>query len=136
MTEVKLKHCRIVPAKWGCTTFFEDGSETSNWPQLGADFEEVAAACGSASKVSYIREHDLCHALLAEKMFDRPSEVLWRSAHGISSHLSCGDWEEKLVFYFQRFIHQRARAPEPMWVLWKDEALHMARTLNSIKERG
>lgn len=129
---IELRHCVFETTSWGCRTRFADGSESSNWP-LGDDaFVRLAAACGSDA-LTYVREHDLCHSLLAERMFDRPSRTLWAAAHGTKSIES--DWEEKMVYYFQRFVHGKARAPDLDWCEWKQQVLRIRCGIANLTRR-
>lgn len=123
---IQLRHCKFELAVYGCITRFSDGSETGNWPWPDAAYLRLVQDCGHIDPLEYCREHDLCHSFLAEKMFDRPSPILWASAHG---KLVDGDYEEKLVYYFQRFVHLLAHSPDPEWGLWKTDFIALMQKL-------
>lgn len=118
---VLLSHGTIERTPFGCTTRFSDGTETSNWPHGDLAYKHLVEQCGHRDNaLAYCREHDLAHAYLAEKMFGKASAVLWASAHNLPPQ-PVADWEEKLVYYFQRFLHGHGASPDPMWVDWDGE---------------
>jgi hypothetical protein len=120
---IKMKLCELYAVPYGVVTIFEDSSRCTNWvPNNDASYMQIVEACGHTSAIDYCREHDYVHALLAEKMFDKASPTLWAAAHG-HRYTEAADWEEKLAYYFQRFIHDRCESPDPAWGVWRDTAL-------------
>lgn len=119
---ITLKYCQLTARDFSVDTVFSAGGSCSNWvPHDDESYRRVAEQCGHSDPLTYCREHDYCHALLAEMMFDKPSAVLWAAAHNRDTEAA--DWEEKLVYYFQRFLHYRAPAPEQQWGIWRQIAL-------------
>jgi hypothetical protein len=100
-----------------CTTRYPHDRETTNWPWPGSQIYRATAAAlgyGADQLMEYCFEHEFCHSALAMLMFGRASLVVWRSAHQQSPDLG-NDWEEKMVFYFQRYLHDFIPAPAPEW---------------------
>lgn len=130
---VQLKYARVIARIFGCDIVLPEGFQLSCSAQPGSDHVNTGLT-GHTDPIKYVRERALIHAYLTEKMFDAPSEVLMSAAHtdwecASRSHV----WEAKVVFYFQRFMHNRARAPDSDWVVWKLEALEHTRVLRGLK---
>lgn len=130
---VQLKYARIVARSFGCDVTLPEGLLLSCSPQPGSDYTNMGLT-GHTDPIKYVRERALVYAYLTEKMFDAPSELLLSAAHtdwacAIRAHV----WETKVVFYFQRFMHNRARSPDPNWIVWKIEALEHTRALRGLK---
>lgn len=125
-----LKYCRVEQTEYGCITTFEDGETSSNWaPQdysIGPGhpyegFVKTANDCGFDNLLEYIFDHDLSHAFLAEKMFNKPSPVLWAAAHGGCPGDASTLYEERYVYHWQRYVNLIIPPMEEEWPLWAYE---------------
>lgn len=118
---IALRHCRLRERKFGIETEFPDGSTSANWPPDDDAFMGVVRDCGFADALAYIRDHDLAHAFLAEKMFDAPSPVLWSAAHGGCLGKTESLFEERFVYHWQRYAKGITSSLEREWTLWLPE---------------
>lgn len=123
---IELKHCRLEMRPYGIETVFPDGLNSSNWPPDDVSFLRIVSDCGFNDPIAYIRDHDLSHAFLAERMFDIPSPVLWMAAHCVTPHGgNLGAFEERTVYYWQRFISKVGPCIEPEWKEWAADYLRL-----------
>lgn len=113
-TSIEMKYCRVVKTAFGITTHYPDGTESSIWPQDTDFYREVVDLCGHTSALDYCFEHDFCHNLVAEVFFDSTSYTIWSQAHGeVDGHASA--YEERLVYYFQRYLRDLVPCCDPQW---------------------
>jgi hypothetical protein len=118
---IALRHCRQHQRDFGIETTFSDGSTSANWPPADEAFLRIVRECGFDNPLSYIRDHDLTHAFLAEKMFDAPSPVLWSAAHGGCLGTTESLFEERFVYHWQRYAKGIISPLEREWTLWLPE---------------
>lgn len=123
---IRLRHCRLDVFDWGCATRFEDGSSAPSVPDwVGAHYAVIAHRTGYGDdRLAYCVEHDFAHSFVAEKLFDRPSEVLLSLAHGKTLSGRRAAYEEIAAQVFQRWLRANER---PIiggcdWDGWKREA--------------
>jgi hypothetical protein len=118
-----------VAVEWtdtGCRTTFEDGAQTDSWPHDTAHYHVVAHRCGYGDDIlAYCREHDACHVLLARRLMDMHSPVLWAQAHGEPVAPGLAAIEELTVQSFQAWLRasQRPIVGEIDWDGLRSEAL-------------
>jgi hypothetical protein len=116
---ISLKYCILNPISNGIETVFQDNTISTNWPPQDELFQYVVRQCGfNDDHIFYIRHHDLSHAFLSEKMFDRPSPVLWNAAHEISMNETSSLFEERWVYHWQRYTMNQAKPLEKEWSDW------------------
>jgi hypothetical protein len=118
---VSLKYCVIEPSETGCITYFQDGTcaPAEAHPNL-PHYNVVSHRCGYGDNVyAYCREHEACHSIIAEWLFDKPSAVLWAIAHG--GMLSGADsvYEELAAQSLQRWVRANER-PITSGIRWDD----------------
>jgi hypothetical protein len=116
---ISLKYCIVNATNTGVETIFPDDTISTNWPPDDEYFRQVVKDCGfNCDEIGYIRHHDLSHAFLAEKMFDKPSPVLWNAAHEIAMDINASLYEERWVYYWQRFAMRIIPPLELEWIHW------------------
>lgn len=80
---IELKFCRIEFFDWGCRTTFADGASVPSVPHDEPHYHVVSHRCGYGDNLlAYCQEHDVCHALVEQFLFDRESTVLAAVARG------------------------------------------------------
>lgn len=107
-----------------------DGSESSNWPLLeDKSYKAIAAQLGFSSSVNdltrYGYEHEFCHHFVPTRFFGRASYVVWNSAHDLPGRMVAAQMEERMIFYFQRFLHGLIPIPDRDWEAMRKEALEI-----------
>lgn len=126
---IRLKHCCILPADWGCLTVFEDGTEVPSVPDwTGAHYAVISHRTGYGDdRLRYCIEHEVAHAFVAEKLYDEPSQVLWALAHGKPLSGKRAAYEEFMAQGFQRWLraNERPILGGVPWDDWKAEALEL-----------
>jgi hypothetical protein len=132
---VRLKFCDVRSSAGGIATRFEDGAGCFNRPILDDAYRRLAENCGHEDPLHYCWEHDYCHAMLSQFVFDKPSNVLWAAAHGEQDPPGA-EWEEKVVYYFQRFIHGNGYSPDPQWQMLRHIAMADMALLAKPSESG
>jgi hypothetical protein len=125
---ITLKYCKLYAEPTGVETIFYDGTISSNWPPPyttnNKPFIDASKDCGFANNwLDYIRDHDLSHAFIAEKFFDKPSPIVWASAHQIELDETARLFEERWVYHWQKFVHNSGPPLEDDWISGKDEYL-------------
>jgi hypothetical protein len=115
---IQLYHCLVRDREGGVETVFPDGAISTNIAPDDVSFLEVATQCGFKDPVAYVREHDLAHSFLAEKMFGKSSPIVWAAAHNLSIDSIAAMYEERWVYHWQRFTNGRAGPMEWMWSDW------------------
>lgn len=95
---------------WGCRTTFHDGSQWGAFPHDTHHYHVIAHRCGYGDDIlRYAQEHEVCHLVAEEWLWDRPSRVLWALAHGdeIAPHdAAC---EEAVTMTVQRWLRANER---------------------------
>lgn len=121
MPVIQLKYCRIAYTPAGCTTFFPDGTSVDAIPHPDMPhYSVVAHRCGYQDDLlAYCREHEVCHAIVAEWFTNSPSDVLWQLAHGKKPKHWHMVAEEMAAQTLQRFVRAHER-PIISGVLWDD----------------
>ena len=107
---IRLKYATIQFTSWGCKTTFEDGAEANAIPHQIPHYYVVSHRLGYGDDLlGYTREHEFSHSFLEERLYDRPSRVLWGVARGelLSGLDAC--YEEMAAQNFQRFLRANER---------------------------
>lgn len=116
---VELGASTVERTHYGCVTRFDDGSFVNSCfhPQ-DPHYHVVSNRCGYADDLhAYCFEHEVAHCFLSEKLFFRPSPVLWALAHGRELEGPQAALEEVLVQTFQRWL-RAAEQPIVAGVDW------------------
>jgi hypothetical protein len=108
-------------------TAFPDGSGFGAFPHDEPDYRELSRRLGYDSTMDYCWQHEVCHNLVEQEVFGRPSPILWALAHGLR-HPDTTPYEEALVQAFQGFLRgatptMTAVAPGVDWWEIKQKAL-------------
>lgn len=110
-TEIILQHCTVVYTDAGCTVIFRDGASVDAvpHPQL-PHYHVIAHRCGYGDDLmAYCREHEVCHALVAQWFYDGPSRVLQALARN-GAHDHWQDIAEEIATQaLQRFVRANER---------------------------
>ena len=112
--------CRLAHRDTHCTTYYPDGTESSNWPLLGdSHYASIAGSLGfgdtPAELMRYCWEHEFCHSFVPMALFGRASYVVWNSAHGLPGRMVAARMEEYTVYLFQRCLHDLIAPPATEW---------------------
>lgn len=124
MGHATLTLCRIELRPYGVETLFPDGTRSANWIPYAdrSAFEQVARDCGFDDPLAYVREHDISHAFLAERMFGMVSPTLYSAAHGERRHSILDRrqflFEERMVWHWQRYARGIGARVEDEWQAW------------------
>jgi hypothetical protein len=107
---IHLRHCSIEHTPEGCITRFADGSEIASQPHDTHHYAVISHRTGCGDDLlAYCRDHELAHALVEERLHDRPSQILWALAHG---HMLTGKeaaYEEIAAQTLQRWVRPNER---------------------------
>jgi hypothetical protein len=112
---IRLRHATLAYTDWGCWTAFQDGTGYGAHPPRPdepgwAHYHVIAHRCGYGDDlIAYAREHELCHLLVEEFLFDRPSRILWGLAHGAPLPAHEAVYEEMAAQAMQRFVRAAER---------------------------
>lgn len=124
---IRLRFATIERTDFGCVTRFDDGSFVNSIPHpQDPHYHVVAHRCGYEDDLhAYTLEHEFAHCLLAERLQQRASPVLWALAHGTEASAGDAALEELAVQSFQRYLRANE---QPIvggidWGLMKREAL-------------
>ncbi len=94
---------------------FPDGSTSANWlPDDDGAFAAIARSCGFADPFRYLLAHEVCHALVPEMMFGRPSYVVRMAAQNRKADIGAAMMEEREIYRVQRAACGM-RSMEPEW---------------------
>jgi hypothetical protein len=108
---VELKFCTVERDETVVTTRFPDGTSVpAVWHSQDFHYRVISHRLGYGDDIAaYAFEHEVCHALVEERFYDRPSRVLWALAHG--SMLSGKDaaYEEIAAQTLQRWLRANER---------------------------
>lgn len=124
---IVLGECTLVHRGTFCTNYFSTGEESSNWSHPDDQFYcDIAAQCGHDDLMTYCFEHEFCHSFLPMKFFGRESYVVWMAAQQRKASISAAMMEERMIYYFQRFLHHDNIVPmDDAWHDYKKEALEL-----------
>lgn len=107
---------------------FQDGTFIDSIPHDTHHYHVIAHRLGYGDDImAYSREHDVCHAIMAEWFGDVPSPIFWAMAHG-EPHDHWGDvYEELAVMALQRFVraNERPIVADVDWDALKARALEV-----------
>jgi len=113
---IRLKFCTIDVHDGAVWTTFPDGSTSANWPPLDdASYVRVARECGFTDLMRYCLAHEVCHAVVPEMLFDRPSYVVLMAAQNRKQNLAAAMAEERLCYYVQRAACGALPVADPQW---------------------
>jgi hypothetical protein len=131
---IPLRYCTVSFYEFWAWTEFPDGcgygafpdydSAKPFWPNFTDDYREVAAFAGYDDPLLYCLEHEFFHSLIAERVFDKESGVLWALAHSEPPPLITVH-EESATILFQRFFQGEkmfATSPRVDWFAIRDDA--------------
>lgn len=126
---IRLRHCSIEYTDAGCTMRFDDGAAIDAIPHPSLPhYHVIAHRLGYGDDLmAYCREHEVCHALIAEWFHDEPSQVLWALAHGEPHDYASGVLEEIATQALQRFIraNERPIVGDVDWDALRERALKL-----------
>ncbi len=129
MREIKIGDCTLVHHGNYCTNYYPDGTESSNWAHPDDQFyKDIASHCGFSPDelMEYCFQHEFVHSFLPLKFFGRESYVVNMSAHQRKASISAAMMEERMVYYFQRFMHDKTIVPmDNDWYAYREEALQI-----------
>ena len=107
------------------TSRYEDGSES--FMRSSYNNREVARFIGFTgdddSLFWYAYEPDFCRHFVIGSLFDCKSWVIWNIAHNQNGYNEANLMEERIVCYFQRYLHGKIGPVDDFWIDMKGEAL-------------
>jgi hypothetical protein len=108
---IRLTHCSIEWTDHGCVTRFPDGAEVGAYPHPEQPhYHVIAHRCGYGDDLlAYCREHEFCHALVAERFYDDVSFVLFPLAHKLKPPGGFALLEEIAAQTLQRWLRANER---------------------------
>lgn len=110
MKIVALSYCTIEYTEWGCLTRFPDDTSAPATPHYTPHYYVITHRLGYGDDVlTYCREHEVCHSLVAEWFQDTPSAVLWDLAHQKVPDPIVALHEEVMVQMVQRWVRGAER---------------------------
>ena len=117
---LQLKHASIKWTDYGCAVVI-DGKEVGAWPHPEmTDYHVIAARLGyQYDLLRYTREHELCHLIVEEWFYDRPSQILSAIANGKMLSGKTSAYEELMAQTLQRWVRTNER-PLIGGVQWDD----------------
>jgi hypothetical protein len=122
-----LKFCQIDWDQEHICVSFPDGTYINATPHSDdPHYHVIANRLGYGDNLFwYALEHEFCHAFLEERIYNRPSNVLWSLAHNIPLIDSLCAYEEIAVQTFQRWLRA---GEQPIvggvdWIGLKNDAL-------------
>jgi hypothetical protein len=110
----------------GVRVVFEDGAEVYGTPHTTPHYHVISHRLGYGDDLlSYCFEHEFAHLFVEERLFDRPSGVLYHLAHGKTLSGPESAYEECFAQAFQGWLraNQRPILSGVRWDELKDEAL-------------
>ena len=131
---IPLRYCTVSFYRHWVWTEFPDGQgygglpeyepENPYWPNYTEDYREAARFVGTVEPMVYCLVHDFCHSLIAERVLNEPSQILWALAHGEPApRLTV--YEEALTLQFQRYLNEGkmfAVSPSVDWFKIRSDA--------------
>jgi hypothetical protein len=108
---IELRHSRLdyVP-EFGAVTHFADGTSYGAHPHDTHHYHVISHRCGYGDDIeAYCREHEACHLIVEEWLFDRPSRIIWGLAHGEPLSPVDSVYEESAAQLLQRFLRANER---------------------------
>jgi len=123
---IMLHHASVRYTEDGCVSHFRDGTFWGAQPHPeNPHYHVISHRLGYGDDLlTYAREHEVCHHLVEEFLYDRPSRVIWSLAHGDELSPSGAAYEEMAAMALQRFLRAGER-PIVAGVDW-DELLALA----------
>ena len=125
--KITLKFCTIERLPDEVLVTFIDGASCPATPHPDMPhYREITARCGYGDDVwAYCFFHEFAHAWIEERLYDRPSRVLWALAHETMLSGKEAVYEEITAQVFQRWLHadERPIIGGVPWDKWKAEAL-------------
>lgn len=130
-----LRYCRVELRDYGIETIYPNGSRSANWiPTIEREaFVRLSESLGFRDPLEYLRHHDLSHSFLSDRMFGIASPTLYSAAHGERRHgvidRRQNHYEERMVYYWQRFVAFEAQPIDDDWLRYYDEYVLIATEL-------
>jgi hypothetical protein len=108
---IRLRFCTIQLIGDGCRVrFLWNGHYCDARPHKTPHYHVIAHRCGYGDNVSrYCIEHEFAHCFVEERLFGRPSQVLWGLAHHQPVTTSLALYEEATAQMFQRWLRANER---------------------------
>lgn len=108
---IRLKFCTIEPKADGCRVrFLWSGKHCDARPHKTPHYHVIAHRCGYGDDVSaYCVEHEFAHCFIEERLYNRPSIVLWSLAHNVELEAKKALYEEVAAQTFQRWLRANER---------------------------
>ncbi len=125
-----LRYCSIIYTPEGAITHFLDGTSYGAHPHpWDHHYSVIAHRCGYGDDLMrFAREHEVCHSLIAEFLYDRPSPIIWGLAHGKPLTPKEAVAEEACTQLLQRWVRANERpiiGPNVDWDGLKQRALEV-----------
>ena len=123
---IALKYCTVQADDTMALVSFPDGTSVGAVPHDTHDYHIVSHRLGYEDDIlAYCREHEFAHAFLEERLYDRPSQVLWNLAHGLAVDDRAHAYEELAAQTFQRWLRSNERpiTAGVDWIQLKREAI-------------
>jgi len=107
---IELRYATVSYTENGCVSWFKDGKFWGAHPHDTHHYAVIAHRCGYGDDLlAYCREHEVCHHLITEWLYDGPSPVIWGLAHGEEMPAYHAALEEMGAQTLQRFIRANER---------------------------
>lgn len=110
MPEFRIGTATIVYTPEGCLTRYDNGASYGAHPHDTHHYHVIAHRCGYGDDIlTYAREHEVCHHIVAEWIGGYTSKVLWPLAHGGDPIAMDATLEEAATMTFQRWLRANER---------------------------
>ena len=107
---IETRFASVEPTPRGCVTHFRDGSMVGSHDHDTHHYAVIAHRTGYGDDTArYCLEHDVCHLLIEEALYGRPSRILWGLAHGEPVPAFDAVYEEFAAQGLQRFVRANER---------------------------
>lgn len=129
---IRTRFATVEPTPRGCITRFDDGSECASHDHPNdPHYRVISHRTGYGDDTArYALEHDVCHLLIEEALYGRPSRILHGLALGVPLHPKASVYEEMAAQSLQRWIRANER-PIIGGVNWDALKDHAIRTLGA-----
>lgn len=123
---IALAYCTVEANYEYAWVTFRDGCVVTARPHVTEHYHVISHRLGYEDDIlAYCREHEFSHAFLEEKLYHRPSQVLWNLAHGLAIEDRVHVYEELAAQTFQKWLRSSERpiTSGVDWIGLKREAI-------------
>lgn len=122
--KIEFKHCTLYHNGNYCSTVFNDGYESSNWPQTDKTYRDLVSSLGYDNPMDYCFEHEFFRTFLPVNLYIREGYGIAAIAKREKIKESAFLAEERLIYYFQRWFRdpKNNQALDHNWPELADEA--------------